>query len=149
MTYLAPAMRATVRAQRDPRVPNRYAADFIRKRILIVSNLQPARKEHGKGDRIGSRPNGRSVLELTSRLVPHLRVRGAEAVQGSGQSGGTHVGAHDDRPSDRHAVTCTGGCLVDCRISVTRDVPCTLWISFRCVAVSSFRSHCGLRSRRS
>ena len=65
-------------------------------------------------------PDNQSVLEPTGRFVPHDRVRGAEADRG--KSGGTFVGEHDHRSSQRHAVACTGGCLPGCRISVTRDV---------------------------
>ena len=57
---------------------------------------------------------------LTGRFVPHNRARGAEADRG--QSVCTCVGEYDHRYSQRHAIACTGGCLLGSRISVTRDV---------------------------
>lgn len=55
-----------------------------------------------------------ALLEPTGRLVPVLRVRGAEPGRGSSQSGSTYVGVHDHRPSERRPVAFTGDCLAAC-----------------------------------
>ena len=60
------------------------------------------------------------MLEPTGRFVPHNRDRGAEGDRG--QSGGTMVGEHDHRSSQRHVVVCTVGRPPGCFISLTRDV---------------------------
>ena len=80
--------------------------------------------------------DSQSVLEHTGRFVPHNHVRGAEADRG--QSGGTYVGEHDHRSSQRHAVACTDGCPPGCRISMTRDVARYSLELIRGVGVTTF-----------
>ena len=68
-------------------------------------------------------PYRQPVFECAGRVLPHLRVGGAEAGRGAGEPGGAGVGAHAHRFAKRHALADSGSRFVGgAYISLTRDI---------------------------
>ena len=121
--------RAAARGQRGFCRPTSRDRFFSQRICLEVQTGHERAQEGGSVGR--HRPDSQYVPEYIGACVPRNRVRGAAA--DGGQLNGILVGKQDHGWCHCDAVGCTGGCLHDCRISVTTDIaPYLLDVSSSC-----------------